>query len=227
MADLRRQLFVQLQRLSIPFFDVNPVGRLMTRVTSDVETLNEVFSSGLVTVFGDVFTLVAIMVMMLVTEWRLALVAFVVIPLVLLTVALFRRQVRSAFRDIRIRLARLNSYLQEQLSGMRVVQLFGRERPLGRDLRPDQPGASRGAPPVDHRVRPVLPGHRTADGAGPRPPALVRRHPFPALDAHHRRPGGIHPAHPPLLPAAAGPLGEVQPAAERDGVVRADLHPAR
>ena len=127
MADLRRQLFLQLQRLSIPFYDVNPVGRLMTRVTSDVETLNEVFSSGLVTVFGDVFTLVAIMVMMLVTEWRLALVAFVVIPLVLLTVALFRRRVRSAFRDIRIRLARLNSYLQEQLSGMRVVQLFGRE----------------------------------------------------------------------------------------------------
>jgi ATP-binding cassette subfamily B multidrug efflux pump len=128
MADLRRQLFVRLQRLSIPFFDVNPVGRLMTRVTSDVETLNEVFSSGLVTVFGDVFTLAAIMVMMLVTEWRLALVAFVVIPLVMLTVALFRRQVRSAFRDIRLRLARLNSYLQEQLSGMRVVQLFGRER---------------------------------------------------------------------------------------------------
>jgi len=128
MADLRRQLFAQLQRLSIPFFDVNPVGRLMTRVTSDVETLNEVFSSGLVTVFGDVFTLAAIMAMMLVTEWRLALVAFVVIPLVLLTVAVFRRQVRTAFRDIRIRLARLNSYLQEQLSGMRVVQLFGREQ---------------------------------------------------------------------------------------------------
>jgi ATP-binding cassette subfamily B multidrug efflux pump len=128
MADLRRQLFVKLQRLSIPFFDVNPVGRLMTRVTQDVETLNEVFSSGLVTVFGDVFTLVAIMVMMLVTEWRLALVAFLVIPLVVFTVALFRRQVRSAFRDIRLRLARLNSYLQEQLSGMRVVQLFSRER---------------------------------------------------------------------------------------------------
>lgn len=128
MADLRRQLFVKLQRLSIPFFDVNPVGRLMTRVTQDVETLNEVFSSGLVTVFGDVFTLVAIMVMMLVTEWRLALVAFLVVPLVVLTVALFRRQVRSAFRDIRLRLARLNSYLQEQLSGMRVVQLFSRER---------------------------------------------------------------------------------------------------
>ncbi|MGH7702998.1 MAG: ABC transporter ATP-binding protein, partial [Gemmatimonadales bacterium] len=128
MADLRLQVFGQLQRLSIPFYDRNPVGRLMTRVTSDVETLNELFSSGVVAVFGDVFTLAAIMVMMLVKDWRLALVAFGVIPLVLLTVSVFRRQVRDAFRDIRTRLAALNSYLQEHLSGMRVVQLFNRER---------------------------------------------------------------------------------------------------
>ncbi len=128
MADLRLQVFAKLQRLSIPFYDRNPVGRLMTRVTSDVETLNELFSSGVVAVFGDVFTLVAIMVLMLVKDWRLALVAFGVIPLVLLTVSVFRRQVRDAFRDIRTRLAVLNSYLQEHLSGMRVVQLFNRER---------------------------------------------------------------------------------------------------
>src|SRR5215210_2546109 len=110
MYDLRMQIFGHLQRLSISFFDRNPVGRLMTRVTSDVETLNELFSSGLVTVFGDVFTLVAIMGMMLVLDWRLALVTFAVIPLVWLTARLFRRGVRSAFRDIRVRLARLNSY---------------------------------------------------------------------------------------------------------------------
>ncbi len=128
MYDLRLQIFARLQRLSIPYFDRHPVGRLMTRVTSDVETLNELFSSGVVTVFGDVFTLVAIMLMMLATDWRLALVAFSVIPLVWLTVTIFRRSVREAFRDIRVRLARLNSYLQEHLSGMRVVQLFGRER---------------------------------------------------------------------------------------------------
>ena len=127
MGDLRLQIFVHLQRLSIPFFDRNPVGRLMTRVTSDVETLNELFSSGIVTVFGDVFTLVAIMAMLLVMDWQLALVAFGVIPLVLLTASVFRIRVRDAFRDIRTRLARLNSYLQEQLSGMRVVQLFGRQ----------------------------------------------------------------------------------------------------
>lgn len=128
MYDLRTAIFAHLQRLSIPYFDTHPVGRLMTRVTNDVETLNELFSSGLVTVFGDLFTLIAIMVMMLMEDWRLALVAFAVIPLVWLTATVFRRSVREAFRDIRTRLARLNSYLQEQLTGMRVVQLFGRER---------------------------------------------------------------------------------------------------
>ena len=128
MTDLRLQLFAHLQRLSVPFFDRNPVGRLMTRVTSDVETLNELFSSGVVTVFGDVFTLVAIMTMMLVVDWRLALVAFAVIPVMLVVASLFRRSVRQAFSDIRVRLARINSFLQEHLSGMRVVQLFGRER---------------------------------------------------------------------------------------------------
>ena len=127
MYDLRMQIFGHLQRLSISYFDRNPVGRLMTRVTSDVETLNELFSSGVVTVFGDVFTLLAIMTMMLWIDWRLALVTFAVIPLVWLTARIFRRRVRQAFGDIRVRLARLNAYLQERLSGMRVVQLFGRE----------------------------------------------------------------------------------------------------
>ena len=132
MVSLRLQLFDRLQRLSIAYFDRNPVGRLMTRVTSDVETLNELFSSGLVTVFGDLFTLAAIMAMMLALDWRLALVAFAVIPLVWAVATFFRRAIRGAFRDIRVRLARINSFLQEHLSGMRVVQLFGREAAAGR-----------------------------------------------------------------------------------------------
>ena len=127
MRDLRHQLFGQLQRLSIPYFDRRPVGRLMTRVTSDVESLNELFSSGVVAVFGDVFTLLAIMAMMLIMDWRLALVAFAVIPLVWMTAMVFRRRVRDVFREIRRRLARINAFLQEHLSGMRIVQLFGRE----------------------------------------------------------------------------------------------------
>jgi ATP-binding cassette subfamily B protein len=132
MYDLRMEIFGHLQRLSITYFDRHPVGRLMTRVTSDVETLNELFSSGVVTIFGDAFTLVAIMGMMLVIDWRLALVTFAVIPLVWLTARIFRRRVRTAFSDIRIRLARLNAFLQERLGGLRVVQLFGREEDMAR-----------------------------------------------------------------------------------------------
>jgi ATP-binding cassette subfamily B protein len=134
MCDLRLEVFSQLQRLNIGFFDRNPVGRLMTRVTSDVETLNELFSSGVVAVLGDLVTLVAIMVMMIVIDWRLALAAFAVMPLVFLTVSVFRTSVRDAFREIRVRLARLNSFLQEHLSGMRVVQLFNREPEAARQF---------------------------------------------------------------------------------------------
>jgi ATP-binding cassette subfamily B protein len=128
MRDLRLEVFAHLQRLSIAYFDRNPVGRLMTRVTSDVETLNELFSSGVVTVFGDLFTLVAIMGLMLWADWRLALVTFTVLPLMYGVARAFRRHVREAFGDIRVRVARMNAFLQEHLSGMRVVQLFGQER---------------------------------------------------------------------------------------------------
>lgn len=127
MLEIRLRLFSRLQQLSIPFHDRHPVGRLMTRVTSDVETLNELFSSGLVTVFGDLFALAAIMTMMIAMDWRLALVAFAVIPLVWGVATVFRRTVREAFRDIRVRLARVNSFMQEHLTGMRVVHLFGRQ----------------------------------------------------------------------------------------------------
>jgi ATP-binding cassette subfamily B protein len=127
MRDLRHQLFDHVQRLSIGFYDRTPVGRLVTRVTSDVESLNELFTAGVVAGLGDVFTLLAIAVMMIVTDWRLAIAAFAVIPLVYLTSHLFQRRVRVAYRDIRARLARINASLQERITGMRVVQLFGRE----------------------------------------------------------------------------------------------------
>jgi ATP-binding cassette, subfamily B, multidrug efflux pump len=127
MYDLRVEVFAHLQRLSLRYFDRHPVGRLMTRVTNDVEALNEAFSSGIVTVFGDVFTLVFILAAMVKLEWRLALVTFAVLPFVGLAAFVFRALIRTAFRDIRVRLARINAYLAEQLSGMRVTQLFGRE----------------------------------------------------------------------------------------------------
>jgi ATP-binding cassette subfamily B protein len=128
MYDLRVQVFARLQHLSLRYFDRNPVGRLMTRVTNDVEALNEAFSSGIVTAFGDVFTLLFILAAMLRLDWRLALVTFTVLPLVFAAAFVFRGLIRKAFRDIRVRLARINAYLQEHLGGVRVVQLFGRER---------------------------------------------------------------------------------------------------
>jgi ATP-binding cassette, subfamily B, multidrug efflux pump len=127
MRDLRRQLFEHVQRLSIAFYDRTPVGRLVTRVTSDVESLNELFTAGVVAGLGDLFTLLAIAVMMIVTDWRLAIASFAVIPLVYLTSHLFQTRVRVAYREIRSRLARINAYLQERITGIRVVQLFGRE----------------------------------------------------------------------------------------------------
>jgi ATP-binding cassette subfamily B protein len=127
MRDLRREIFSHVQRLPIVFFDRNPVGRLVTRVTSDVEALNEMFTAGVVAGLGDLFTLAAISVLMIVTDWRLAVAAFASVPFVYLASHLFRLKARIAYRDIRARLARINAFLQEQITGMRVVQLFGRE----------------------------------------------------------------------------------------------------
>ena len=128
MRDLRMEIFEHLQRLSVSYFDRNPAGRLITRVTSDVETLNELFTSGVVSGLGDLFTLAAISVAMLIMDWRLALASFAVIPFVVMVSGLFRKGVRNTYRDIRVRIARINSFLQERLTGMRIVQLFGQEQ---------------------------------------------------------------------------------------------------
>jgi ATP-binding cassette subfamily B protein len=127
MRDLRHRIFSHVQQLPITFFDRNPVGRLVTRITSDVESLNELFTAGVVAGLGDLFTLAAIGVLMIYTDWRLALAAFAAIPLVIAASVAFRRAVRGSYRDIRTKLARINAFLQERLTGMRVVQLFGRE----------------------------------------------------------------------------------------------------
>jgi len=128
MYDLRRQIFAHLQRLPLPYYDRHPVGRMMTRVTSDVEVLNELFSSGVVAVFGDLFALVFIAIALFALDWQLALAALLVMPLVFAAATVFRTRVRDAYRDIRVRLARINTFLQERISGVEVVQLFGREQ---------------------------------------------------------------------------------------------------
>ena len=125
--DLRREIFGHLQRLHLAYFDRNPVGRLMTRVSSDVDAVNELFTSGVVTVFGDLFTLCGIMGVMLAMNARLALTTFAVIPLFFLVTNWFRRGARESFRETRKWVAQINAFLQENLTGMAVVQLFRRE----------------------------------------------------------------------------------------------------
>ncbi len=127
MYDLRKEIFSHLQRLQMSFFDRNPVGRLVTRATTDVDVLNNMFASGVVAVFGDFFTLLSIMVVMLELDWRLALLTFSVLPLIVLVTVAFRKAVRESYRQIRLAIARINSYLQEHITGMSVLQLFNRE----------------------------------------------------------------------------------------------------
>ncbi|CAN5726313.1 ABC transporter ATP-binding protein [soil metagenome] len=135
MYDLRKEIFGHLQRLPLPYYDRNPVGRTMTRVTSDVEVLNELFSSGVISIFGDIFTLLLIVAAMFIMDWQLALVTLAVMPFVLAVAIVFRTRIREAYRDVRVRLARINAYLQEHISGIAVVQLFGREQPATAQFR--------------------------------------------------------------------------------------------
>jgi ATP-binding cassette subfamily B protein len=235
MRTLRRELFAHLQRLPVAFFDRTPVGRLVTRVTGDVEALNELFTAGVVAGLGDLFALLAISVMMLVVDWRLALAAFAVIPFVVLVSRRFQRRVRVQYRDIRTRVARINSFVQERLAGLRVVQLFGASA-RARALRRAQPAHLESQlksitvyalyfPAIEVLTtvalasllvaRPGGPG--VADGA---PGALTVGTVAAFL-----------PARAALLPAAAGPEREVQHPAGGDGRERAHLraarHPAR
>jgi ATP-binding cassette, subfamily B, multidrug efflux pump len=128
MYDLRRQIFRHLQRLHVSFFDKNPVGRLVTRVTTDVDALNEMFTSGVVSIFEDLFVLVGILAIMLCMNWKLAMITFAVLPFIVVATKIFRDRVRDSYRRIRIAIARINAYLQEHVSGMVVLQLFNRER---------------------------------------------------------------------------------------------------
>jgi ATP-binding cassette subfamily B protein len=128
MFDLRSQIFRHLQRMHIGFYDKNPVGRLVTRVTTDVDALNEMFTAGVVSIFEDVFVLVGIIAIMMRMNWKLALITFAVLPVIFWATMIFRVKVRDSYRRIRVAIARINSYLQEAVSGMLVLQLFNREK---------------------------------------------------------------------------------------------------
>jgi ATP-binding cassette subfamily B multidrug efflux pump len=128
MFDMRMQIYRHLHALDLQFYDRNPVGRMMTRVTTDVDVLNDLFTAGVVSIFGDVFTLAGIMIVLVMMDWRLALVAFSVLPLIVLVTQWFRRNVRDSYRTVRTWIARINAFLQEHITGMATVQLFRREQ---------------------------------------------------------------------------------------------------
>ena len=127
MFDMRMQIYEHLQRLDVGFYDRNPVGRLMTRVTTDVDVLNDLFTAGVVSIFGDIFMLVGITIVLFVMDWRLALVALAVIPLIAIVTQWFRRNARESYRTVRTLIARINAFLQEHITGMSTVQLFRQE----------------------------------------------------------------------------------------------------
>lgn len=133
MADLRRAVFVHVQGLRVGYFDRTPIGRVVTRITNDIDTLAEIFASGAVTAVGDIFMLVGIVAFMLALDWRLSLVAFAALPPLAAVVEIFRRYARAAFRAIRARTAQLNAYLSEQVQGIAIVQAFGREAACAED----------------------------------------------------------------------------------------------
>ncbi|MGH9513056.1 MAG: ABC transporter ATP-binding protein [Terriglobales bacterium] len=128
MFDLRKQIFRHLQKMHVGFYDKNPVGRLVTRVTTDVDALNEMFTSGVVSIFEDVFVLIGITAIMLNMTWRVSLITLAVLPIIAYATKIFRNKVRDSYRRIRVAIARINAYLQEHVSGMVVLQLFNREK---------------------------------------------------------------------------------------------------
>ena len=175
MFDLRMEIYGQLQRLSLSYYDRHPVGRLMTRVTSDVDALNDLFSAGVVAVFGDIVMLAGILVVLVTMDWRLAAVSFAVLPLIVVVTQWFRRHVRESYREVRTCIARINAFLQENITGMATVHLFRREAAnfdrfdaLNRAHRDCQRE-------FDLLLRGVLPGDRAGERTGGGPHHLVRR----------------------------------------------------
>ncbi len=134
MFDLRRDIFRHMQRMDVGFFDIHPVGRLVTRLTSDVDAVNDMFTEGVLAIVNDAFMLIIMAAVMLAISWWLALLAFAVLPLILIVTRIFRDHVRESYRRVRTAIARINSFTQEHISGMSVVQLFNREERAYKDF---------------------------------------------------------------------------------------------
>ena len=227
MFDLRMAIYGHLQRLDLRYYDRNPVGRLMTRVTSDVDVLNDLFTSGVVTIFGDVFTLVGIMAVMLWMDWRLALVAFSVLPLIALVTQWFRRNVRESYRVVRGWIARINAFLQENITGC---------RPCSCSAASGSTSSASTRSTAKHRDANIdsifyyAVFYPAIEAIGALASALIIWYGGASVLARHadaRRAGGVPAVLAALLPADQRHVGEVQRPAVGDGLVRADLQAAR
>ena len=226
MFDMRSQIFRHIQSMHVSFFDRNPVGRLVTRLTSDVDALNEMFTSGVFAIFEDVFVLVLIVAIMLRMNWWLALIAFAVLPLILVVTRVFRKHVRDSYRRIRSAIARINASTQEHVSGMSVVQLFNREQRSYEEFEDGQPAAHGGLQRRHPGLCPLLPGGRVAELGGHRAGDLAGRVWGAAQCGLDRRAGRLYPVFAALLPAHSGPEREIQHPASGDGGQRTRLQAA-
>ncbi len=227
MFDLRRQIMEHLQRLDLAFYDRNPVGRLVTRVTTDVDVLNDLFASGLVTILGDVLVLSLILGIMFRMSPALTLIMLAAMPFVILVTALFRRTVSQAYRRIRVAIAKINAFLQEHITGIVVLQLFNRERRAAEEfevVNREHMNAFKEAiwaygwfyPVVEFISMVALASLLTLGGF-----RVQSRHPYAGGDC------GVSAIRPALFPADSGSQREVQHPAIRDGIVRTDFQAAR
>ncbi len=226
MFDLRSQIYRHLQQMHVAFFDRNPVGRLVTRVTTDVDALNEMFTAGVVSIFEDVFVLAGIIAIMLNMSWQLALIAFAVLPLIYIGTAIFRKHVRDSYRRIRVAIARINAYLQEHVTGIVPLQLFNREEKAYAEFKAINATHMLAYQRRHHGLCALLPRGGNSFGYRRRFHHLVWRPPDSRRDAHARRAGGLHAVCAALLPADSGPEREVQHSAVGHGIQRAHLQTA-
>ena len=179
--DLRTAVFRHITTRSLRFFDKSPVGRLVTRTTHDVETLNDLFVSGIDVIFYDLLRLVVIIAVLFAVDWRMALAALGVIPLIAVHAFWFQRQARRLFRSVREKITALNTFLNESITGIRIVQAFRREKAIRKRVRVEEPGAPGRAPRDRRELQPLLPRHgvplRRRNGADRlvRQRALLRR----------------------------------------------------
>ena len=226
--DLRKEIFTKIQRLHMGFFDRTPVGRLMTRITSDVDAIQNMMTNGVVGLIADIGIIVGLTVYMLSINWQLALVTLAVMPLLFITLNMLRLRIRDAYRAVRLQTSRSNAFLAENLNGMKTVQIFNREGAECSRLRRNQSRLTRRQYRAGSLVQPVL-----SIGAVYRFARASRDSRFWRLSGdgrkrpYHRRSLRLYPVRTDVLPPPTRPLGQVQHHASGDGLVRAGVRPAR